>query len=206
MNARVTQDVEMGEWAELPTATISDAMGRMGAMHADITRLSGRRVAGTAFTVQAGAGDNSTIHRALYAAPPSAVLVVDAEAHLGRAVWGYVLTKAALARRLAGVVIDGAVRDIDEIRDLGFPTYARGVCPAGPHKGFEGRIGGVVQCGGITVAAGDVVVGDADGVAIVPAERATEVFTRTRAKMADEAEWVRRLEGGESSLDILGIK
>ncbi|MPZ92199.1 MAG: hypothetical protein GEU68_11290 [Actinobacteria bacterium] len=195
-----------GDWAELPAATISDAMGRMGAMHAGITRLSGERVAGRAFTVQTGAGDNSTIHRAVNAAPPGAVLVIDAEAHLGRAVWGFVLTVAALKRRLAGAVIDGAVRDIDAIRDLGWPLYARGVCPLGPHKGFEGRVGDAVQCGGVIVAPGDVVVGDADGVAIVPAERATQVFARASARMAEEADWVRRIENGESSLDILGIK
>lgn len=205
MNAGVTHRV-MGEWAELPAATISDAMGRMGAMHAGITRFSGERVAGPAFTVQTGAGDNSTIHRAVNAAPPGTVLVIDAEAHLGRAVWGFVLTVAALKRGLVGAVIDGAVRDIDEIRDQRFPLYARGVCPLGPHKGFQGRVGDIVQCGGVIVAPGDVVVGDADGVAVVPSDRAREVFTRTRAKMADEADWVRRLESGESSLDILGIE
>ena len=201
----MTSSVEASEWV-LPTATISDAMGRMGAMHAGISRLSGERVAGPAFTAQTSAGDNSTIHRLLNTAPRGAVLVIDAEAHLGRAVWGFVLTKAALVRGLAGAVIDGAVRDIDEIRALGFPLFARGVCPLGPHKGFEGRAGDVVQCGGVTVAAGDVVVGDANGVAVVPAGRAREVLTLTRAKVADEADWVRRLENGESSLDILGIQ
>lgn len=169
MNARDTHGV-MGEWAELPAATISDAMGRMGAMHAGITRLSGERLAGPAFTVHTGAGDNSTIHRAVNAAPP------------------------------------GAVRDMDEIRNLEFPLYARGVCPLGPHKGFEGRVRENVQCGGVIVAPGDVVVGDADGVAVVPADRGQEVFARTRTKIADEADWVRRLESGESSLDILGIE
>lgn len=203
MNSRA---IIAGNWANLPAATISDAMGRTGAMHAGITRLSGKRVAGLAFTVQTTAGDNSTIHHAVNAAPPGAVLVVDAGAHLGRAVWGFVLTKAALARELAGVVIDGAIRDIEEIRALGFPVYARGVCPLGPHKGFRGSVGDIIRCGGVVVAPGDAVVGDADGVVVIPADRVDDVLRGTRAKMADEAEWVRRLEDGESSLDILGIE
>lgn len=193
-------------WLELPTASVSDALGRLGGMDAGIERLSGSRLAGRAYPVWTSAGDNSTIHRAVAEAPPGAVLVIDAEAHRARAVWGYVLTVAALRRGAVGAVIDGTVRDIDDIRKVGFPLYARGVCPVGPHKGFEGRHGHVVQCGGVSVAPGDLVLGDADGVVVVPSARLEEIFAKTQQKRMDEAHWIERIEAGDSTLDILGIR
>lgn len=203
-NSSLVADVE--QWLRLPTASISDAMGRLGAMDGGIRRLSGAGVAGLAYPVWTGAGDNSTIHRALSSAPARSVLVIDAEGHHGRAVWGFILTVAARHRQLAGVVVDGAVRDIDEIRSTGFPVYARGVCPAGPHKGFEGRFGNAAQCGGVAVTSGDVVVGDADGVVVVPSARANAVYRDTKKRVADEADWIQRIEAGQSTLDVLGLR
>lgn len=196
---------ELDRWRGLPTAAVSDALGRVGAMHAGISRLSGRSLVGRAYPVSTAAGDNSTIHRAVKAAPSGAVLVVDAEGHLGRAVWGHVLTVAAQRRGLSGAVIDGAVRDIDDVRALGFPVYARGVCPAGPHKGFVGRHGDRVQCGGVSVALGDLILGDADGVSVVPASEMDVVLPRVREKIATEARWIRLIEEGRSTVDILGL-
>ena len=205
MKQRTDAEDDLHLWRGLPTSAVSDTMGRVGAMDAGISRLSGDSLVGRAYPVWTAAGDNSTIHLAVNAAPSGAVLVVDAEGHLGRAVWGHVLTVAAQRRGLSGAVIDGAIRDIDEVRARGFPIYARGVCPAGPHKGFLGRHGTRAQCGGVAVALGDLILCDADGVSVVPASEIEAVLPRVREKIATEAEWMRRIEEGASTVDILGI-
>lgn len=196
---------ELDPWRGLSTATVMDAMGRVGAMDAGIGRLSGDSLVGRAYPVSTAAGDNSTIHRAVNTAPAGAVLVIDAEGHLRRAVWGHVLTVAAQRRGLSGAVIDGAVRDIDDVRALNFPLYARGVCPAGPHKGFVGHYGDRAHCGRVSVAPGDLILGDADGVAVVPASEMGVVLPRVREKIATEAQWIRLIEEGRSTVDILGL-
>lgn len=200
-----TGEFDAAPWEDVATATLSDAMGRVGAMDGAIRRLSGRRLLGPAYTVLTGAGDSSTIHRALEHAAPGSVLVVDAEGGTARAVWGSVLTIAAMARGVAGAVIDGAVRDLDGIAAVGFELYARATCPAGPHKGFRGRHGVPVQCGGVVVNPGDVVVGDGDGVVVVPAAAVGDVLAEVERVAAREREWVDRIRGGESSAEILGL-
>lgn len=152
------QATALAAWRDLPTATVSDCLERLGAMDAGIAPLTGAGLVGPAHTVETGAGDSSTLHRALESAPAGAVLVVDGGGYLGRAVWGCVLTGAAQAAGVVGAVIDGAIRDVAAIREAGFVVYARGACPAGPHKGFRGRIGATVQCGGVVVGAGDLVL------------------------------------------------
>ncbi|MGH3666477.1 MAG: RraA family protein, partial [Egibacteraceae bacterium] len=201
----MTTDIDRDQWRGLPAAAVSDAMERLGAMDAGISLLAGEPLVGPAYTVQTAAGDNATIHRALESAPAGGVLVIDAGGHLGRAVWGAVLTAAARQLGLLGVVVDGAVRDITAIRESGFVVYGRGVCPAGPHKGFQGRIGGTVQCGGVPVTGGDLVVGDADGVVVVPQGRTGEVLAATRAQLKTEEEWLRRIGRGEPSARLLGV-
>ncbi|MFH1329328.1 MAG: 4-hydroxy-4-methyl-2-oxoglutarate aldolase [Actinomycetota bacterium] len=195
-----------GPWAGIPSAAASDAIGRVGAMDGGIRRLCGHRLVGPAHTVITGAGDSSSIHRALVEAAPGSVVVVDAQGLTSRAVWGGVLTAAAMARGVVGAVIDGAVRDLDEIAAMGFTLFARATCSAGPHKGFRGSHGGTIQCGGIVVRAGDVIVGDADGVTAVPAEQAPAVLAAVERITATERSWLERIGGGESSAEILGLQ
>lgn len=190
-------------WRRVPVAAVGDALGRLGAMDAGIRRLAGTRLAGFARPVRTAAGDNSTIHAALEGAVAGEVVVIDAEGHLGRAVWGGVLTAAARRAGIAGAVIDGAIRDIDDIAESGFPLYARGICPAGPHKGFDGVVGVSVQCGGVVVHEGDLVVGDADGVVVVPRSDLDEVLARAWETVERERRWRLRIEAGESTRRIM---
>ncbi|HSR44561.1 MAG TPA: hypothetical protein VLT15_04930 [Acidimicrobiia bacterium] len=192
-------------WIGIATANLSDVVGRMGAMDGGIRRLSGKRLAGPAHTVTTGIGDSSTIHRALVEARPGSVLVVDAQGGTARAVWGAVMTVAAIERGLVGVVIDGAVRDIDEISSLEFPVFARATCPAGPHKGFRGAHGVPIQCGGVVVNPGDMVVGDADGVTVVPVQDTAEALSAVERLAAQERNWMARIRSGESTVEILGL-
>ncbi|MGH2662936.1 MAG: RraA family protein [Actinomycetota bacterium] len=192
-------------WEGLATSVISDALNRFQVMQGGIRGLSGGRLFGPAYPVRAMVGENSVIHRAVAQAPPGAVLVVDAEGHVDRAVWGDVLTVAALAGGVAGAVVDGAVRDLEAIRERGFCLFARGVSAAGPHKGWEGTIGRPVQCGGVVVAKGDLVIGDGDGVVVVPAELVETTLEGASAARERERGWIDRIQGGETSARVLGL-
>src|SRR5690606_28107227 len=126
---------------------------------------------GRAFPIRVLAGDSATCHRALSDAPRGFVLVINGGGYEGRAIWGEILTVAARSKGVRGAVVDGVVRDIGAIRQLDFPLFARGTTPGGPHKGGGGRWGTPITCGGVLVCPGDLVVGDEDGVAVVPWER-----------------------------------
>lgn len=199
-------DFDPVAWEGVPTATLSDAIGRLGAMDGGIRRMCGSRLAGRAYTVVTAAGDSSTIHRALQHVPPGSVVVVDAQGGVARAVWGNILTVMAMTRGVVGAVIDGATRDIEEIAAVGFPLYARGTCPAGPHKGFRGSHGVPIQCGGVVVHPGDVVVGDGDGITVVPAALEASVRLTVEQLVALEHEWLERIRAGESTVEILGLE
>ena len=187
------------------SAMVSDALGRWGAMASAIRRLSGTSAYGPAFPVRTMPGDSSTVHRAVAAAPEGSVLVIDAGGYEDRAVWGEILTIAAEIRGISGVVIDGAARDIDAIRARSFPVFARAVCAAGPHKGWNGTIGDQITCGGLLVRSRDLVVADGDGVVVVPEGQLSSVAEAVAQRRDLEAEWRRRLHNGELSVNILGI-
>ena len=196
----------LAEWAEIPPAIASDCMNRAQAMGAEMKPLApGTRLVGQARTVACMVGDNSAVHAAIRLVRPGEVLVIAAGRYRDVALWGGLLTQGAIARGAAGVVIDGAVRDVAEIRGLGFPCFATGAVPAGPHKGFGGTIDGVIACAGCRVAPGDIVLGDDDGVAIVPLGRAGALLAACREKIAQEAAALEGLEGGTTLADQMGI-
>lgn len=193
-------------WAEIPPAIASDCMNRGGAMAAAIKPLApGTRLVGQARTVACMVGDNSAVHAALRLVRSGEVLVIAAGGYADTALWGGLLTRAAIARGLAGVVVDGAVRDVAEIRGLGFPCFAAAAVPAGPHKGFGGVLDGTVACAGSSVAPGDLILGDDDGVVVVPLARAEAVLAACSAKLAQEAESLERLEAGVLLADQMGL-
>ncbi len=199
-------DTALAAWRDIPPAIASDCMNRSQVMAARIKPLApGTRLAGQARTVACMVGDNSAIHAAIRLIGPGDVLVIDAGGHADTALWGGLLTQAALARGLAGVVIDGAVRDVAEIREAGFACFAAATVPAGPHKGFGGTIDGVIACAGCTVAPGDIILGDDDGIAVVPLGRAEAVLADCRAKLAQEEQSLKRMAKGEMLADQMGI-
>jgi 4-hydroxy-4-methyl-2-oxoglutarate aldolase len=191
--------------ATASSATISDCLNRFGAMRGDIQLVSGKGLRGPAFTVATMAGESSTIHRAVAAARAGSVLVVDASGATERAVWGEILTLAARRQGLLGVVVDGAVRDIQAIRANGFCVFAAGRSPAGPHKGWTGSWGTSISCGGLIVAPGDLVVGDDDGVVVIPGQSIDVVRRDVSARLELEAQWRQRIEDGDSTVDIMGF-
>jgi len=165
---------------------------------------SGARLIGPAFPVAAVGGDNLALHHAVVAAAPGDVLVVDAQgAAAGH--WGEILAVAAHARGLRGLVIDGAVRDIDALADRRFPVFARGISPCGTSKQYPGRLGEPVTVGGVQVRRRDLVVGDADGVVVVPAAQAPRAIERARGREAHERELMAKLAAGSSTLELYDL-
>jgi 4-hydroxy-4-methyl-2-oxoglutarate aldolase len=194
------------QFADIPTSILSDSMNRFQAMDAGIKPLrEGMALVGVAFTVQAMESSNWEAHQALALTQAGDVLVIAARGGINAAVWGHVMTAAAKKRNLAGLVIDGCIRDAAENRADSLPIYCRGIAPAGPHKGWQGNINVPIACAGVVVHAGDIIVGDDDGVVVIPQHRAEEVLLEARQRMAGEADWYRRIEAGENTADILGL-
>lgn len=197
---------EIGAWREIPTAVISDDLNRSGTMHAAIKPVGpGMNFAGQALTAQTMVGDNGPLHYALTTAWAGCVLVVDARAHLETAVWGGILTTAAKAKGVVAVIIDGAVRDVAELRQSGIAIYTRGVIPNGPHKGFGGSVNTPIQCAGAPVHPGDLVVGDEDGVVVIRPEKLPGLMERCRARIAREEALVKQIEAGVSTVELMGL-
>jgi RraA family protein len=163
----------------IATADLCDAADTLIAMDTRIRPVwRGARLAGPAFTVRVPPGENPSVRAAVEQAPAGAVIVVDGAGYEARAQWGGNVSELAAERGLAGVVVDGAVRDVDEIERLAFPVFAAAIVPTPPSRTGQGVIGAAVSCGGLTVRPGDRVYGDADGVVVVPAELHDEVLSR----------------------------
>ena len=164
----------------------------------------GARLVGPAFTVQGAGGDNLALHLAVLQAEPGDVLVVDVgSAHHGH--WGEVLTVAAQARGIAGLLIDGGVRDTIEIGDLGFPVFSRNNTIRGTSKDFHGVFGRRVRIGGVSIAPGDLIVGDADGVVAVPVADRSRVLDAADRRVAQEQEFFAQLRAGARTIDLYGF-
>ena len=161
---------------QVPVAAVGDALERLWVLAGDVRAMwPGARCAGSALPVYTRAGDNLAVHRALDIAQPGDVLVVNGQGDTTRALLGGLLAKRARNLGLAGIVVDGAVRDVDEIESVGLPVFARASTPAGPYKNGPAEVGLPVACGGVVCSPGDIVCGDADGVAVVPQTRAARV-------------------------------
>ena len=189
----------------LPAATLHEAGGRIGVMPSAIKPVAPAfRICGPAVTVHSPGGDNLWLHRAIYVAQPGDVLVVHVSGAYDYGYWGEIMSAAAKARQLGGLVIDGCVRDGGILADFGFPVFARGLCIRGTGKDFGARgwINHPVLFDDLTVHAGDLIVGDTDGVVAVPRSRAAEVVALATAREAKEAAIIGRIEGGERTLDV----
>jgi regulator of RNase E activity RraA len=188
--------------AAFDAAIISDLMNRLYTMSSSIVPITPPelRIAGPACTVKVFPGDNLMVHKSLDVARPGDVVVVDASSSHMTAVLGDLVATKARHRGIAGFVVDGLVRDVPGILQLGnFPVFARGVTPIGPlHRG-PGEIGYPVSIGGIVVQPGDILIGDGDGVVVVPLDAAEDVLARLEARAEAEAAYVAAVARGEFS-------
>ncbi|MFE2598559.1 4-carboxy-4-hydroxy-2-oxoadipate aldolase/oxaloacetate decarboxylase [Streptomyces sp. NPDC059396] len=165
----------------------------------------GAAVAGRALPVSTAPADNLPLHLALEQAEPGDVLVVDGRQE-ACGYWGEVLTAAAQARGVAGLVIDGGVRDADRLRERGFPVFSSAIAVRTTVKDDTGTVGSPITLDGATVSRGDLVVADTDGVVVIPRASVAAVLERGRAREAAEAGYLDRIAGGELTLDIYGFR
>lgn len=165
----------------------------------------GARVAGPAFTVGGIGGDNLALHQAVAAAPAGSVLVVDVQG-AAHGHWGEILAVAAQQREVAGLVIDGGVRDVAEQAQLGFPVFATLVTVVGTGKDHPGRFDVPVRVAGAVVHPGDLIVGDADGVIAIPADEIDRTLERADARVAAEQKALEALRAGAMTLDYYGLR
>lgn len=177
-----------------PTALLADAAAAPIAMAARIRPAwPGASVSGRAFTVRTPPGEHRAVREAALRAGPGEVIVVDGGSFAERALWGDRMARLAAARGVAGVVIDGAVRDAAGIEELGFPVFAAAIVPTPPRREAEGETGVPIVCGGISVSPGDWVVGDRDGVVVIPAADVERIAASARELAAGETEAWRAL-------------
>jgi 4-hydroxy-4-methyl-2-oxoglutarate aldolase len=185
--------------AQYPSSILADVAGRRGALSGRIAPLSpSMRFAGPALTVEVRPGDNLMIHAALAVAKPGDVIVVDGKGDLSSALMGEIMSQQCVALGVAAVVIDGAVRDSEAIRALGFPMYAAGLNPNGPTKSASGRLNHPISIGGVAVKPGDLVVGDADGVTVIEREKAAAMLPLAADKVAAETQRIAQIKSREA--------
>lgn len=192
----------IGRFKSMSTTVISDSMERINGLQgikpiAMTPYQFEQPMVGQAFTVQTAPGDNLAMHQAMELIEAGHVLAVAAGGGVERAITGEIMVQYAERLGVAGLVVDGAVRDSDTLRQGSFPVFAAGVIHLGPYKNGPGSIRGTVSMGGVIVRPGDLLVGDADGVAVVPLDQAAAILERSEAKEADEQETMRSIPIGE---------
>ncbi|MBZ0331004.1 4-carboxy-4-hydroxy-2-oxoadipate aldolase/oxaloacetate decarboxylase [Halomonas sp. ANAO-440] len=191
---------------EAGTPTLHEVLGQQYAMdHAIKPIYAGASIVGRALTVKLEPSDNLDLHRAIYEAQQGDVIVANANGYLESGIWGEVTSVASQVRGIAGLVVDGAVRDTREIARMGFPVFSRGVSIKGSGKNGGGNIGMPIVCGGVQVQTGDIVVADADGVVCIPPEVFEQALEKSRARLDKESEVMAQLKQGKRTLDLLGF-
>jgi len=176
----------IGQFRGLPVANIGDEMNRIACMHARIKPLNKAPLLGPAFTVRARVGDNLLLHHAIDLAEPGDVIVVEDQGDLANALIGENMMLWAERRKLGGMIVDGAMRDIEALAQMSFPCFAAGIQPNGPYKDGPGEINVPISCGGLTVNPGDILVGDADGIVVISPKDAPEVAKKAQGKLEKE--------------------
>lgn len=186
------------EFLDIPTTCVSDALNGLTNMNSEIRPLKENyRIAGRAFTVQMPVGDNLVVLKAIRNAKPGDILVIDAKGDTYRAIAGDFILGMAQELGIQAVVVDGVIRDVTGIKDLNFPVFGKGTTIAASGKAGVGEINIPISCGGVTVLPGDIIVGDADGITVVPQD--VEEVTLEKAKAKKDTDETR-------ASNILGYK
>ncbi len=194
------------ELSQFDSATVHEASGGKGALDSGIKPVDPKsRLWGPAVTVAGRPGDNLMLHKAIYVAERGDILVVSAGSFTEAGPWGEVMTVAARVRGIAGLVIDGSIRDSIAIQELRFPAFSRGLCIKGTTKDSLGTINHPVIIGGVTVHPGDVVLGDADGVVVVSRKDLAEVLEKCKLRKEKEEKIKKELQMGKSTLELYGF-
>jgi 4-hydroxy-4-methyl-2-oxoglutarate aldolase len=191
---------------KIQTATLHEAMGKRGALPHSIRPVWPESAfCGVALTVKSRPGDNLMLHKAVQLAQPGDVLIVDNDGFLEAGLWGEIITVAAMQKGIVGLVTNGAVRDTLRIRELGFPVFSAGISIKGTTKAVPGKINHPICFEGVIVNPGDIVVGDNDGLVAIPPAEAEKLLAAALAKEESEAEVIKKIKQGQSTMDLLGF-
>jgi Demethylmenaquinone methyltransferase len=194
------------QWATVPSSVASDAQNRCQSMDARIKPMvPGMRICGQARTVVPMPGDNSMVHHAVSLALPGDIVVVGGGGLDDVAMAGEWVVRCCQVRRLGGLIVDGTVRDLAEIRKMDVPVFARGAVPRGPHKNFGGRMDVLASVGNVPVNPGDIILGDEDGVVVVPLEVAEETLAESLKLLKREQAWTDQIIAGKTLVEVLGV-
>ena len=197
----------LAAFAPYGVAQIADSMGRYGAMKPYIRPLSlGKHLCGPALTVQTFRCDNLMLHVGLELAQAGDVLVCDAGEVENGGGWGGMMTAMAVKKGLAGIVTDGAVRDSDELIASPFAVYCKSISPLGTFKESPGSVNTPISCGGVVVNPGDIIVGDDDGVVVIPLAQAERVLALCQKTLAKEQSILHAIDEGKSLFSLLGLE
>jgi 4-hydroxy-4-methyl-2-oxoglutarate aldolase len=197
----------VSDLARLGAATVYEASGREGLIDVDLHQvIPGSRAGGPARTVRCGQGDNLMVHAAMARTEPGDVLVLTMPEPEPVALIGELLVTQARARGAAALLVDAAVRDAEELRELGLPVWARWIRVRGAGKSETGALDEPVDVGGATIHPGDPVVLDADGAVVVRQERKDEVLAASRDRLEQERVKREKLQGGQLSYDLDGLR
>jgi 4-hydroxy-4-methyl-2-oxoglutarate aldolase len=207
MNSHETATDLIAALRELGSATVYEAQGAYGALDSGIKPIHPSMcVAGPAVTVDTRPGDNLMLHYAMLKVKPGDVLVVDAKGFLEAGPWGDVFTELALQKGLAGLVIHGAVRDARTIIEQGFPVFARGLSIKGTGKNQPGKLNVPITIGDVRIQPGDILVGDIDGVVVVPQHDVERVVRVSRAREEKEQAYRAKIREGATTVELLGLE
>lgn len=193
----------INELAQYGTATIHEAIGRGGNLPFEIKPLAKHmKICGPAYTVSLKPFNNMLLHRAVAYAPEGSIIIADCQGGYEGGYWGDLLTMGAIEQGKKGLVIDGCIRDADEIEALDFPIFCRGLAIRGTGKDGAGTLNESIVIGTVTINPGDIIVGDRDGVVVVPKERLAEAIELSHAREAKEENVRKQLKEGKNSLEI----
>lgn len=192
---RIPQQI-VDRFRGLASSNLADAMGRFNFMDPGIRSRSKLALYGRAVTVLCRPADNLMVHKALQLADPGDIVIVSTCGNTTSAVFGELMCHTAATKKLGGIIVDGAIRDLEGITALGFPAYSRAVSPGGCDKDGPGEINVAISCGNTVVTPGDIIVGDDDGVAVVPSAHAEEVLSLVDGLMSREKKRIAEIQGG----------
>lgn len=195
----------LAQLRQFSTATLHEALGRIGNLPSAIKPISpGMKLCGPAYPVQTMPRDNVLLHRAYAYAKPGDVIIANCSGFYEAGYWGDLMSLGAKTQGIAGLVIDGCVRDAEDIEAMGFPVFSRGLCIRGTSNHGDGTLNEPIVIGEVLIHPGDIVVGDRDGVVVVPQNRIAEAIEKATAREAKEEAVRAQLRQGKTSIQIYG--
>ena len=191
--------------SQFSAATVHEALGKYGNLPSAIKPISSTmKVCGPAYTVKTMPGDNMLLHRAYAYAKPGDVIIANCAGFYEAGYWGDLMSLGAKTKGINGLVIDGCVRDADDIEAMGFPVFSRGLCILGTSNHGDGFLNEPIIIGGVLINPGDIIIGDRDGVVVVPQNRIKEAIEKSAAREAKEENVRKQLREGKTSIQIYG--